>query len=236
MEIKVYPTSSELAENIAKDLAQKLALPLNIGFATGRTMEPIYKALRESFRGSPKAHGWILDEYLGLKTQDPQSYRFFLNQKVFLPLGFSKPQVHFPNLEILKAHEAAEDYEQQIGKLGGLDLQLLGLGLNGHVGLNEPGSTSNSITRVVQIAQSTRLSNQEFFASLESVPKEAITLGLSTLAQSKSLWLIATGDSKAKIVKEILQDEISTERPASLLRKHSGLVVHLDEAAAKFLK
>jgi glucosamine-6-phosphate deaminase len=236
MDIKIYPTSSELAKSLAADLAQILSAPLNVGFATGRTMEPIYKVLRENFRGSPKAHGWILDEYLGLEAQDPQSYRFFLNQKVFLPLGFSESQVHFPNLEILKAHEAADDYEQQICKIGGLDLQLLGLGLNGHVGLNEPGSTVNSITRVVQIAQSTRLSNQEFFKSLESVPKEAITLGLSTLAQSKSLWLIATGESKAKIVKEILQDEISVDRPASLLRNHPGLVVHLDEAAAKFLE
>lgn len=235
MKIKRFQDSAALAQAVAQDLAAMLATTGNVGFATGRTMDPIYEVLVK-LAPSVAARVWMLDEYLGLSAEDPRSYRYYLQARVFGPLRVPSAQIHLPQLEALGAEAAAAAYEAELQRLGGLRLQLLGLGLNGHLGLNEPGSALSERTRIVEIAEKTRVSNQSFFADLAEVPTRALTLGLATLNEAQELWLIVSGSSKAQILKEVLEGPVTPAVPASLLRDHPGLVVFVDAAAASQLR
>ncbi len=236
MQLIHFNSADELAREIALKLSLKLQEKGLVGFATGRTMDPIYQQLQALTPVEIKAQGSLLDEYVGLSENDPRSYRYYLQSRVFAPLGFSKESIHLPKLEELTPDEAAIEYEKRLLSRGGLRVQLLGLGLNGHLGLNEPGSTVDCRTRIVEIAEKTRISNQSFFNSLEEVPKQALTLGLGTLNEAKELWLIVTGMTKAKILKDVLEGDSSSDVPASLLRDHKGLKVFIDAAAGSLLK
>lgn len=236
MQVIHFSHANDLVQEVARRLSAKLQEDGLIGFATGRTMDPIYLALQELAPFEIKAQASMLDEYVGLVASDSRSYRYYLQTRVFAPLGLPKNKIHLPKLEEMPVNKAAQAYENQLMSLGGLRVQLLGLGLNGHVGLNEPGSTIDSRTRIVEIAEKTRISNQSFFNSLEDVPKEALTLGLGTLNEAQELWLIVTGLSKAKILKEVLEGPRTTDVPASLLRDHKGLKIFVDKEAASLLK
>jgi glucosamine-6-phosphate deaminase len=184
----------------------------------------------------PLARAWMLDEYLGLPEGDHRSYASYLREKVFVPLEYPGELINLPRLASMAAQEAADEYEDRLRAAGGLGVQLLGIGHNGHLGLNEPGSSVNSRTRVVTIAESTRVANKDFFASLEEVPREAVTLGLGTLSEAKELWLLAIGLGKARIIQRMLEGAVSEDVPATLLRQHPGLKVFLDQEAASLLK
>lgn len=237
MELTVAPSASALYAQLASRLSTVLREPgLQLGLATGTTMAPLYQAvvkLHGQLR--PAASFWMLDEYLGLAVDDPRSYRSFLHQHLLAHFPIDKNQLEFPALERLAPAAAARDYDERLSRAGGLGVQLLGIGMNGHVGLNEPGSLPASRTRVVDIAESTRVSNQHEFGDLALVPTQALTLGLANLLEAKELWLIAVGERKAKIVARALEGRVSTDVPASLLRAHPGLRVFLDAAAASEL-
>lgn len=236
MELKIFEDADSLAREVARRLAQKLEKSLNVGFATGRTMDPVYAHLAQKRPQMLLAKVWMLDEYLGLFPGDHRTYAYYLQEKVFTPLDYPAAKINLPRLSMANPQEAADDYEDRLRAAGGLDLQLLGIGHNGHLGLNEPGSSIDSRARVVTIAESTRVANQGFFASLDEVPREALTLGLGTLNEAKELWLLATGKGKAEIIKRFLEGEVSESVPATLLRAHRGLRVYLDEEAASLLK
>lgn len=236
MDLHIFHSTEELYKQLALRLAQKIQQALHIGFATGKTMEPLYAELRALAPMSVRATGWILDEYLGLKGDHPQTYRYFLNKFVFEPLSFPASQISFPPLDECILDEAIRIYEERFQKQQGLDLQLLGLGLNGHVGLNEPGSQETDKTRIVEIAELTRKSNLVYFNELSEVPKSAMTFGLANLLQDKELWLIVTGSKKAEIVKRVIEGDISSEVPATILKKHRNLKIFLDPQAAQLLK
>ncbi|MBY0518672.1 MAG: glucosamine-6-phosphate deaminase [Bacteriovoracaceae bacterium] len=232
MKIQVFDTEAQLASHVASLLAAKLEESLTIGFATGKTMVSIYEHLKLNPPRTIKARATMLDEYLGLRANDERSYAAFLNHHVFSPLHFPNSQIFLPQ-DLSDPIKASLSYEKAIHNLGGLDLQLLGIGLNGHVGLNEPGSSKESRTRVVKIAESTRVANQNEFSSLEEVPTQALTLGMATLREAKNLWLIANGEKKSEIILKFLKGEVSEDVPATLLRDHPGLTVFLDKNAAK---
>lgn len=236
MQVEIFGSGNELSHHVAKKLAQRIGEVQDIGFATGRTMEPIYEALRGYAPLKVRAKGWILDEYLGLSISHPQSYRYFLNHLVFKPLGFTSEQIIYPLLDECSVQDAIDKYEKEFQKMDGLDLQLLGLGLNGHVGLNEPGSSVHSRTRVIEIAELTRKSNLIYFNNLSEVPKSAFTFGIANLLQNKELWLVVTGAKKAEIVKRVIEGEVSEDVPASLLKNHSNITMFLDLEAAQLLK
>jgi glucosamine-6-phosphate deaminase len=236
MKLHIFHSTEELYRELALRLAGFIQKPLQLGFATGKTMEPLYAQLRLLAPLKVQATGWILDEYLGLKGDHPQSYRYFLNHYVFGPLNFPPSQISFPPLDECPIDEAIKIYEDRFLKHQGLDLQLLGLGLNGHVGLNEPGSKLTDRTRVVEIAELTRKSNLVYFNDISEVPSSALTFGLANLLQDKELWLIVTGSKKAEIVKKVVEGEVSTEVPASLLKNHKNLNIFLDPDAAQLLK
>lgn len=236
MELKIYEDAALLASDVARRLSKKLESPLNVGFATGRTMDPLYASLLKKRPQMPLARVWMLDEYLGLSAGDARTYAHYLRERVFTPLDYPEAKINLPRLSLSNPQEAADDYEDRLRAAGGLDVQLLGIGHNGHLGLNEPGSSIDSRTRVVTIAESTRVANQGFFDSLNEVPREALTLGLGTLNEARELWLLATGRGKAEIIKRFLEGEVSESVPATLLRSHPGLHVFLDQEAASLLK
>ena len=236
MELKIFEDADSLARDVASRLRLKLESRLNVGFATGRTMDPVYVHLAARKPQMPLAQAWMLDEYLGLSAGDSRTYAHYLNERVFTPLEYPVQQINLPRLSMGNPQEAADEYEDRLRLAGGLDVQLLGIGHNGHVGLNEPGSSIHSRTRVVTIAESTRVANQSLFASLEEVPREALTLGLGTLNEAKELWLLAIGRGKAEIIKRFLEGEVTEDVPATLLRSHPGLRVFLDQEAASLLK
>lgn len=236
MELKIFEDAGLLASEVARRLSKKLEAPVNVGFATGRTMDPLYASLLTKRPQMPLARVWMLDEYLGLSAGDERTYAHYLRERVFTPLDYPEQQINLPRLSMADPQEAADDYEDRLRTAGGLDVQLLGIGHNGHLGLNEPGSSIDSRTRVVTIAESTRVANQAFFSSLEEVPREALTLGLGTLNEARELWLLATGRGKADIIKRFLEGEVSENVPATLLRSHPGLRVFLDREAASLLK
>ena len=236
MELKICEDADSLARDVARRLAHKLEKSLNVGFATGRTMDAVYAHLALKRPQMPLARVWMLDEYLGLPAGDARTYAHYLHVNVFAPLDYPAAKINLPNLSLSNPQEAADDYEDRLLAAGGLDVQLLGIGHNGHLGLNEPGSSIDSRARVVTIAESTRVANQGFFASLDEVPREALTLGLGTLNDAEELWLLAIGKGKAPIIKRFLEGEVSEDVPATLLRAHPGLQVFLDREAASLLK
>ena len=235
MKVKVYADAAELAREVAGQLARRLEIPGNVGFATGRTMDPLYAALRAHPPTTMEAHAWMLDEYLGLAFEDSRTFGAYLKEQVFLPLGYPLDLLCLPNLRAFPPAEAAQEYEWRLEAAGGLDVQLLGIGHNGHVGFNEPGSKASSRSRVVQIAERTRLANSAGFGGVEHVPRQAVTLGLANIASARELWLLATGEGKSEIVRRFLEAEVSEDVPATLLRSHPGLTVYLDRAAASLL-
>lgn len=222
MEIKVLP---DLSQAVAKALYERLKRGGNFGFPTGRTMDPIYSHLVELHQAAPldpgRVHAFMVDEYVGLSENDPRSYHSYLSERVFRPLGIT--QVH----SVMKP-----DYDQLIASLGGMDLQMLGLGLNGHIGFNEPGSRKFSQTRLVQIAESTRQANASLFNSLAEVPTQAMSIGVGTILAAKEVWVIASGASKNKIVKQLRTSTETAKLPASFLKGHRKSVLWLDSASA----
>ena len=188
-------------------------------------MDPVYARLVELNEAAPvnpdAIHAFMVDEYEGLDPADPRSYNAYLRERVFAPLQLT--HVHPMN-------EAT--YERTIKAVGGIDLQMLGLGLNGHIGFNEPGSSRDSRTRKVEIAQATRQANSTLFAGLEEVPTHAVSIGIATILDAKEIWVLASGASKKKIVKELNRAKVSSQLPASFLKEHPKTTLFLDKESA----
>jgi len=240
MEIKVFNTASEVSEFVAQEvLNEVLAKPITtIGVATGRTMDAIYHNLimlavknKVSFE---QVKAFAVDEYIGLAKDSTNSYSFYLNLHLFDQLDFHKDNLFIPDTSKEDIDQSCLDYEKQIGEAGGIDLQLLGLGLNGHIGLNEPGSSIDSRTRIVGLTSSTRNSNKILFRK-EEIPTTAVTIGIGTILESKRCLLIATGETKAEIVQKIVNGDINSKVPATGLKQHENIILVLDKEAAKLI-
>lgn len=211
-----------------------------LGLATGstplRSYEEIVRLSRAEKVSFAKASAFNLDEYYGLDGGHPQSYRVFMNQYLFDHLDF-RPWNTFVLNGVAKSIEAeCASFEQKIAACGGIDLWLLGIGLNGHVAFNEPGSAADSRTRKAALAESTLASNADgrFFKHVDDVPRYALTAGIGTVLDSKRLLLVALGAKKAEIVAKSVQGPVTTDVPASLLQGHPDCTFLLDkEAAAK---
>lgn len=240
MEIKVFNTASEVSEFVARQVLQvvKAKPNANIGVATGRTMDAIYHylvqfAVNESVSFS-RANAFAVDEYIGLAKDSKNSYEAYLKLHLFNQLNFSPENLHIPGTDLDKIDELCHDYEKLIKESGGIDIQLLGIGLNGHIGLNEPGSSIDSRTRIVGLTSSTRNSNKVLFRN-ENIPATAVTIGIGTILESKECYLVATGETKAEIVQKIVNGDINTKIPATSLKQHKNSIIVLDRAAAKLI-
>ena len=230
------------AERIAAMAAQQYVALLKrkpnaiLGGATGSTPLGLYaelvrlnKAGEISFKD---ASSFNLDEYVGLDGTHDQSYRYFMDHNLFDHIDIDKTRTHVPS-GIDVSDPAA--YDKQIEAAGGVDLQLLGIGNNGHIGFNEPGTPFGSLTHIVELTESTREANKRFFNSIDEVPTHAVTMGVKTVMQARSIILMAIGPAKAPIMKEMLQGPVTEKVPASVLQLHPDVTVYMDFEAAKLL-
>ena len=179
---------------------------------------------------------FALDEYVGLPLDHPESYHTVIRTAVTEPLGLDPSQVHVPNGEAPDLDAACSDYEQRISSAGGIDLQLLGIGTNGHLGFNEPTSSFASRTRKATLTPQTREDNARFFSSVNEVPIHCVTQGLGTILDARSLLMVAQGEVKADAVARTIEGPITSMCPGSALQLHADATVVLDRAAASKLK
>lgn len=217
--------------------------PPVLGLATGSSPLGLYRELAVAVADGrvdfSSAHGVALDEYVGLPPGHPQSYRSVLVREVSQHLGLPSEHLAVPDgggetLEELMA--AAADFERRIAAVGGVDVQVLGIGTNGHLGFNEPGSALASRTRVKRLSDRTRSDNARFFAGIEEVPTHCVTQGLGTILEARTLLLLAAGEAKAQAVAAAVEGPLTASCPASVLQWHPDVVVVLDEAAAARLR
>ena len=231
-------TPEKVAEMAAQRYVELLKEKPNaiLGGATGSTPLLLYAELARLNKAGEvsfaQAKSFNLDEYVGLDGDHDQSYRYFMDKNLFEHIDIDMAKTRVPsgiNTEI------AAEYDKEIEAAGGIDMQLLGIGNNGHIGFNEPGTPFGSITHVVELTESTREANARFFESIDEVPTHAVTMGIKTVMNAKKVILIATGKAKAPIVKEFIQGPVTEEVPASVLQLHPNVEIFLDHEAASLL-
>jgi len=235
------PTADDVAELVA-DAIQSLVTrkpTAVLGVATGSSPVPTYAALAARYRRGllsfADARAFLLDEYIGLPAGHPQSYRAFIEDNFAALVDFPEGAVCGPDGMASDIEAACHDYEVAIADSGGIDLQLLGIGSDGHVGFNEPISSLASRTRVKSLTEQTRLDNARFFGDLDDVPHHVITQGIGTILESRHVVLIATGRSKASPVARAVEGPLAAIVPASALQLHPHATVVVDEEAAEDL-
>ena len=227
---------SALGQAGADVVLQALASPAPvIGVATGSSPSPVYAALAASGADFGKASWFALDEYVGLPPGHPESYAEVLRREIVDPLNLDPRRVHLPDPHLPDLQDAARRYEQMIAAAGGIDLQILGIGRNGHVAFNEPGAALDSRTRVETLTEDTRRANQRFFASLDEVPTHCLTQGLGTIREARQLLLIARGQDKAEALARALTGPVTPDCPAAVLQLHGNVTVLVDDGAASLL-
>ena len=228
-----------------KDMSRKAANMLSAqvimkpncvrGLATGSSPVGTYDQLVEWYNKGDLDFSEVtsvnLDEYKGLDAENDQSYRYFMNQHLFSRVNINPGRTYLPNgMEMDEAAECSR-YSALIHELGGIDMQLLGLGHNGHIGFNEPGAAFEKDVHCVQLTETTINANKRFFASAEDVPKKAYTMGIKTIMQAKKIVVIVSGADKAEIVKKAFFGPVTPQVPASILQMHNDVTLIADEAA-----
>ncbi|KIY22761.1 MULTISPECIES: glucosamine-6-phosphate deaminase [Mesobacillus] len=230
---------SNMSEKAAAYLLDKIkqAPDLTLGLATGGTPIETYKCLVQDHKKNNTTYQHIttfnLDEYIGVKAEDPNSYYHYMKEHLFDHVDIPKQQINIPNGMASDLEQECKEYEQKIADRGGIDLQLLGLGSNGHIGFNEPGTAFDSTTHVIELTQATREANARFFDKMEEVPKQAITMGIANIMKSREILLIVSGEKKSKALDRLLNGEIDPSFPASILKKHPNVTIIADEAVLK---
>jgi glucosamine-6-phosphate deaminase len=209
-----------------------------LGLATGSTPIGIYQELVSLFAEGvldfAQVKTFNLDEYLGLMPSDVNSYRYFMQDNLFNHINIDAKNTHFP--ENMRANnDDCREYDKKIAQVGGIDLQLLGIGVNGHIGFNEPEDNFSSYTHKVNLTPSTIEANARLFENPEDMPWEAVTMGIGTIMRAKQIILVASGASKAKAVKDTIFGNITPQVPASVLQLHPKATIIVDEAAASLL-
>lgn len=210
-----------------------------LGLATGSTPLGTYGFLKQDHEQNGTSYQQVttfnLDEYVGLDESHPQSYRYFMNENLFFGIDIQRENTYVPSGKVENMQEEGVNYEKLLREKGPVDLQLLGIGRNGHIGFNEPGTPFDTKTHVVELTESTREANKRFFDSIEEVPTHAITMGISSIMESKEILLLVSGESKAPIVRDLFEKEQTEEIPATVLKSHSKVTVIADEEALSLL-
>ncbi len=224
------------AEEIARLIARRPDAVL--GLATGSTPLPVYEALRTRLAGVDvsRVRGFALDEYVGIDPAHPESYRSVISREVVEPLGLNPELIHVPNGALDGIEHAGADYDAAIARAGGVDLQILGIGTDGHIGFNEPGSSFASRTRVKTLTAQTKEDNARFFEAESDVPQHCITQGLGTILEARHLVLLAFGECKAEAVAGAVEGPITAFVPGSAIQLNRQVTVLVDEAAASRLR
>ncbi len=229
--------SAYAAEMIAAQILLKPCCVL--GLATGSTPLGTYSKLIEKYQAGlldfAKVRSVNLDEYCGLSPEHDQSYHYYMKENLFSHINIDPDNTHVPNGMAQDMKAEGERYDALIASLGGIDLQLLGIGNTGHIGFNEPDSNFPTATHRVRLAQKTIEANSRFFASVDDVPKYAVTMGMTSIMSARKILLLANGVSKAEIIKKSFFDSVTPQVPASILQLHPDVTVVVDEEAGSLL-
>ncbi|MDY4510952.1 glucosamine-6-phosphate deaminase [Streptococcus hyovaginalis] len=214
-------------------LAEKMATKIKtLGLATGSSPLGFYEAIRQSELDFSDMVSINLDEYVGIDDQNEQSYAYFMQKELFDAKPFKVSYLPDGKADDLEA--AAKAYDQIIAE-NPIDFQILGIGRNGHIGFNEPGTSFDETTHIVDLAPSTIEANSRFFDSIDEVPKQAMSMGIASIMASKTIVLMAFGAEKAEAIKQMIQGPVTESLPASVLQKHKDVIVIIDEAAGSKL-
>ncbi|TPW72781.1 glucosamine-6-phosphate deaminase [Schumannella sp. 10F1B-5-1] len=237
-EIAIVADAEAAGELAAQQIARVVASRPDavLGLATGSTPLSTWAALKGRGLDLTGVRGFALDEYVGLPDGHPESYRAVITREVVEPLGLTPSLVHVPGDDGGPLDGAGERYEAAIAAVGGVDLQILGIGRTGHIGFNEPGSSLTSRTRIKTLTEQTRADNARFFDSPDQVPRHCLTQGLGTILDARQLVLLAFGEGKAAAVAAAVEGPLSASMPGSVIQLHPRVLVIVDEAAGSQLR
>ena len=242
MEVFIYQKYAEMSQAAAKVVADIINLKPNavLGLATGSTPLGLYKELvrmhKEESLDFSHVATFNLDEYVGLPPGHPQSYHYFMHENLFKDINIEPQNVHIPSGTTSNYQAFCQWYEQRIEQCGGIDVQILGIGSDGHIAFNEPGSSLGSRTRIKTLSKETIEDNARFFTKKKEVPIYAITMGVGTVLEARKLLLLANGANKAKAIAEAIEGPVSCMCTASVLQLHPDSSLFLDNEAAGKLK
>lgn len=226
---------SDMSRKAANIISAQIILKSNcvLGLATGSSPIGTYEQLIEWYHKGDLDFSSVttinLDEYYGLDGSNEQSYRYFMNQNLFSKVNIKMENTHLPDGKAKDIDVECKRYEDLIASVRGIDLQLLGIGLNGHIGFNEPGGTFEKTTHCVNLKESTIEANKRFFNNIDEVPRQALTMGIKSIMQAKKILLIANGEEKKGILQKALFGPVTPEVPASILQLHPDLIVVISE-------
>lgn len=238
MRIVIAKDYDELSKKAANLLASQITLKPNsvLGLATGSTPMGAYSELIRIYEEGDISFSEVvtfnLDEYYGLDKENAQSYYYFMMENLFKNVNINKNNIYIPDGRAKDINNECLEYELKIKQAGGIDLQLLGIGRNGHIGFNEPDVKFEAETHLVTLDEDTIEANSRFFTAMEDVPRRAISMGIKTIMHSKKIILLASGEEKAETINSMINGKITPELPASVLQLHPDVVVLLDEKAA----
>ena len=227
----------DMSRKAADIIAAQVIMKPNcvLGLATGSTPIGTYARLVKKHKKGDLDFSGVtsvnLDEYKGLTKENDQSYYYFMNDNLFSKVNIDKSRTFLPDGTETDSDKACRDYNQIIADVGGVDLQLLGLGHNGHIGFNEPAAVFEAETHCVDLTESTIQANKRFFASIDDVPRQAYTMGIKTIMMARKILVVVSGADKAAIVKKAFFGAITPEVPASVLQLHQDVTIVADEAA-----
>ena len=240
MRVIIVKNAEEMGKKAANLIAEEMKKKTSfvLGLATGSTPLPLYKDFMKRNKAGEMDFSTVitfnLDEYVGLEPTHDQSYRYFMNENLFNHVNILKKNTHVPNGMAEDIDASCQEYEEMIDEIGGIDCQVLGIGGNGHIGFNEPGSSIGSLTRIKTLTEETISDNARFFEKKEDVPTQAITMGIGTIMKTKKVVLLASGANKADTVKAALEGPITSMCPASALQLHRfATYVITEDCAAK---
>lgn len=233
------------AKDISKQIAEEFIKVVNakpnatLGLATGTSPLDVYaelaKANKEGRVSFKKCASFNLDEYIGLEGTHNQSYRYFMNENLFNHIDIDKARTH-----VLKGvgnvEEYMNQYDDEIASFGGIDIQILGIGSDGHIAFNEPGTSFESLTHITDLTEQTIKDNSRLFNDISEVPTKAVTMGLKSIMNAKKIVLIATGKNKAQAIYNLLKGPMTEEVPCSILQKHKDCTIYCDEEAYSLVK
>lgn len=228
---------SDMSRKAANIISAQIIMKPNcvLGLATGSSPMGTYQQLIDWYKKDDLDFAKVttinLDEYKGLAPNNTQSYRYFMDTNLFNHINIDKNRTFVPDGLESDSEKACNDYDHIISCSGGIDLQLLGLGHNGHIGFNEPGTAFEKGTHCVDLTETTITANKRFFSSEKEVPRQAYTMGIKSIMQARKILVIVSGEDKAPILKEVLQGPITPSVPASILQLHNDVTIVADEAA-----
>lgn len=242
MQILVCKNYDEMSKKAAQIMASQVTLKSNsiLGLATGSTPIGMYKKLVEMHNDGnldfSDVKSFNLDEYYKLSRDNDQSYYYFMHENLFRYINIKEENINIPNGMTKDVELECKEYDASIKEIGGIDIQILGIGHNAHIGFNEPSDVFVKGTNLVDLKESTIKANARFFDCIDNVPKKAITMGVGSIFKSKKIMLLASGEGKAEAIYNTVYGEITPQVPSSILQLHRDTILILDEGAASKLK